>query len=68
MNKKRWVGSLKMPTMSTSRVKNDHVEVSRWSKKGQNCVHVVIECPLSTLFVLLFVDSSETLYVSGTCI
>ena len=39
-----------------------HVEVGRWSKKGQNCVHLVIEWPLSTLFVLLFVDSSETLY------
>ena len=33
--------------LSTFRVENVHVEVGGGVKKGQNCVHVVIECPLT---------------------
>ena len=39
----RW--SKKCLFLSTFRVKNVHVEIGG-GQKGQNCVHVVIECPL----------------------
>ena len=44
---KRWQVVKKCLFWSTLRFKNVHIEVSTQVvvKKGQNCVHVVIECP-----------------------
>ena len=40
---RRWVGGPKCSFLSTFRVKNVHVDVGRWSIKGKNAVHVVMD-------------------------
>ena len=46
VDKIRWVGGQKCLFLSMFRVRIVHIKVGRWSKKGQNWVHAVIEWPL----------------------
>ena len=46
VDKIRWVGGPKLPIFVHVPGKNVHVEVGRWSKKGQNYGLVFIERPL----------------------
>ena len=51
VDKKRWVGGPKMPTFVHVWDKNVQVEIGRWSKRDQSCVHVAFECPPRRLLV-----------------
>ena len=63
VDKIRWVGGPKNTysfPVFTFRVNNVHIEAGRWSKKGKNHVHVVVECPLTlSLYIKSHVFSSE---------